>query len=130
MCMSKYPTQSTCIRTLKLLFTDPAIDTFTVEQICRAVGRDLSNPEKNQRWLANFLVPLKHYGLLRAVYSDGHPRRVSGVQLTPEGKSTVGETAPPNTSKVVSLEALARTIRVFERQNPGFVVDFRVTIRE
>lgn len=119
------------------------------------MGRGDYPDEKNKTWLTNKLTHLKHYGLAAPVYSEGRPRRLMSVRLTRQGKEELGAapmvtvrsvagvasvvpspapiTIPlpaPSAAARISLNDIARDIKLYEQQNPDIELDLSIKIRK
>jgi hypothetical protein len=130
LCM-KYVSLTAAIDTLKRFFADPHADIVTLEDIYAATKRDLTKEEKNRAWIGNKLTHLKHYGLVRPIYSYGSQKVLEKVQLTDEGKKALQRSGDSKLNlRSVSLEGIAQDIREFEKQNPSIKLDLSVKIKE
>lgn len=125
--------RAAAIAALRSLFTYKDSDTFTLDEIFRTAGRNLSQPAENKRWLINRLTPLKQYGLVESLYTSEQPKMLVGVRITPVGKealeSSENETSEPP-ARPISLESVVQIVREFQKQNPSAKVEFLVTMRK
>lgn len=132
----KYMSLTSATETLKRFFAGhPDSDVVSLEEIYIAAGRDLSQESINKAWVANKLTHLKHYGLVVPVYDYARRKTLNKVQLTEEGRKTLGRGAKASnntiaSSKGISLESIAQDIREFEKQNPSVKLDLGVKLRE
>lgn len=127
--MGKYISFGAAIEALRTIFDDPDKEQLTTLEIFQQVGRDLSQMEQNKKWLTNRLTDLKHYGLVRPIYTRETPKVLDGVQLTPEGKKALTASSSPEPNKEITLESIAQDIKEFVKQNPSVKIDFTATVR-
>jgi len=127
--MGKYISYGAAVEALRTIFNDPYKEQLTTTEIFQQVGRDLSQMGQNKKWLTNRLTDLKHYGLVRPVYTKTTPKVLNVVQLTPEGKKALTTSLNQEPNKEITLESIAQDINEFLKQNPSVKIDFMATVR-
>jgi hypothetical protein len=136
----KYMSLQAAVGTLKRFYKNsPDEDSISLEQVADASGRQNNDTEKNKSWIGNKLTHLKHHGLLEPVYSYDPHKTLSGVKLTGLGKEALGRHTTTTTTSTtihgtahintISLESIARDIRVFSKQNPSIKVTLSVELK-
>jgi len=127
--MGKYISYKAAVEALRSLFEDSAITVRTVDEIFEVTGRSLNSSEQNRKWLTNRLTDLKHYDLVKPLYTEGTPKILAQVQLTQEGRHALETSSSNELGRNVSLESIARDIKEFEKQNPSICIDFSVSVK-
>jgi uncharacterized protein YneF (UPF0154 family) len=88
----QYKSLNTSIEHLKKFFkNNPISETITLEEIYAAVGRDLSQPKANRKWVTNTMTHIRHHNLVEALYITVKGNRtLNAYKLTHEGKQALG----------------------------------------
>jgi hypothetical protein len=137
----KYVSLTAATETLRVFFPSypSSGDVASLREIYMAAGRDLDQAEQNKNWVGNKLTHLKYHDLVKPLYAYSDDRRkvLDRIQLTKRGRDALAGPAPEESPKggedegrEVTLESIAKDIKLFEKLNPSIALDLSIKVRK
>ena len=138
-------TRETAIANIKKFFKDATSDSVSVEDIYKAVGRNLAEPHKNRVWLAYKLTSLQDHGLFTRQYTKHKgQQKLVRIALTERGKRALSQ--PPQTEqqalpgnsdsalheivREITISAVRRDIETLRQKEPELEITFSIRLKE
>lgn len=144
----KHKSKPSAVKNLKKLFMySPESDSIVLSEAYTAFGRDLTKEKINHNWMTNLMTHLKWHNLIIPTYStsDTGRRVLKGIQLTMEGKRSIGriESAKegdvllPNTAyefhsqseREISVSDIMKAIAKLKETHPEFEIIFDMKLK-
>lgn len=144
----KHKSKPSSIKNLKKLFIQaPESDSILLEEAYTAFGRDLTKEKINKNWITNLMTHLKWHNLIIPTYSksDTGKRVLKGIQLTMEGKRSIGriesakegDTLLPNmpyalcpqAEREISVSDIMKAIAKLKETHPEFEIIFDMKLK-
>ena len=129
---------STASDHLKQFFSQTSSDKVSLDEIYKAVGRDLSKADTNRVWLGNKLTYLRRYGLVEPVYNHGI---LKAIKLTKKGSQSLKD-VEKNKNVIqdfalsfkrpepeISIEDIMNAVPKLREKHPKFEIVFNVSLK-